>query len=74
MCWLQWLTPDGFRSLFALIGTNGQGVGTSVFSAWQKNVLTLELSHEETATFNTLIDKIYDEMDEGCCNDLVIVK
>uniref|UniRef100_A0A1B6F9J3 Protein-lysine N-trimethyltransferase SMYD5 n=1 Tax=Cuerna arida TaxID=1464854 RepID=A0A1B6F9J3_9HEMI len=60
----HWLTPDGFRSLFALIGTNGQGVGTSVFSAWQKSVLQLTLSPEETATFNTLIDKIYDEMDE----------
>lgn len=25
---LQWFTPDGFRSLFALVGTNGQGIGT----------------------------------------------
>nr|XP_037863036.1 SET and MYND domain-containing protein 5 isoform X4 [Chlorocebus sabaeus] len=24
----QWFTPDGFRSLFALVGTNGQGIGT----------------------------------------------
>ncbi|XP_054264416.1 histone-lysine N-trimethyltransferase SMYD5 [Macrosteles quadrilineatus] len=60
----HWLTPDGFRSLLALIGTNGQGVGTSVFSAWQKQVLQLTLPPEETSTFNSLIDKIYDEMDE----------
>lgn len=25
---LQWFVPEGFRSLFALVGTNGQGVGT----------------------------------------------
>lgn len=25
---LQWFTPEGFRSLFALVGTNGQGIGT----------------------------------------------
>ena len=24
----SWLTPDGFRSLFAMIGRNGQGIGT----------------------------------------------
>ncbi|PRD24200.1 UNVERIFIED_CONTAM: SET and MYND domain-containing protein 5 [Trichonephila clavipes] len=25
---LQWFTADGFRSLIALVGTNGQGIGT----------------------------------------------
>ncbi|KAI1238044.1 hypothetical protein IHE44_0012752 [Lamprotornis superbus] len=25
----RWFTPEGFRSLFALVGTNGQGIGTS---------------------------------------------
>lgn len=24
----QWLHPEGFRSLLALIGTNGAGIGT----------------------------------------------
>ncbi|RLV76490.1 hypothetical protein DV515_00016923 [Chloebia gouldiae] len=24
----RWFTPEGFRSLFALVGTNGQGIGT----------------------------------------------
>ena len=24
----HWYTADGFKSLFALIGTNGQGIGT----------------------------------------------
>ena len=30
------LTPDGFQSLFALIGRNGQGVATSPFGKWVK--------------------------------------
>lgn len=34
---LQWFTPDGFRSLFALVGTNGQGIGTRL----GENVLDL---------------------------------
>lgn len=25
---LQWFVPEGFLSLFALVGTNGQGIGT----------------------------------------------
>ena len=27
-CIFQWFTPEGFRSLFALVGRNGQGIGS----------------------------------------------
>lgn len=63
--YLQWFTPDGFRSLLALIGTNGQGIGTSSFSRWVRNVSALELPREERIQVDKLIDHIYDEMEEG---------
>lgn len=61
----QWFTPDGFRSLLALVGTNGQGIGTSAFSRWVKNVSALDLPNEQRIQVDKLIDRIYDEMDEG---------
>ena len=61
----QWFTPDGFRSLLALVGTNGQGIGTSSFSRWVKNVSALELPKDERIYIDKLIERIYDAMDEG---------
>ena len=56
--------------MIALVGTNGQGVGTSSFSRWVKNVSALELPVDQRIQVDKLIDHIYDEMDEGkknCC-------
>lgn len=61
----QWFTPDGFRSLLALVGTNGQGIGTSAFSRWVKNVSALDLPKDERIYIDKLIDRIYDDMEEG---------
>jgi len=45
---VKWfLTPDGFESLLALVGRNGQGVGTSPLSQWVKKVEKLSLKNEE---------------------------
>lgn len=61
----QWFTPDGFRSLLALVGTNGQGIGTSAFSRWVKNVSALDLPKDQRIYIDKLIDRIYDDMEEG---------
>lgn len=60
----NWFTSEGFRSLLALIGTNGQGIGTSAFSRWVKNVSALELPENERIHVDKLIDRIYDDMEE----------
>ncbi|KAH0554861.1 SET and MYND domain-containing protein 5 [Cotesia glomerata] len=60
----QWFTPEGFRSLLALVGTNGQGIGTSAFSRWVKNVTALELPTDRRIQIDKFIDQIYDDMDE----------
>ncbi|XP_012261874.2 histone-lysine N-trimethyltransferase SMYD5 [Athalia rosae] len=60
----QWFTPHGFRKILALIGTNGQGIGTSAFGEWVKNVSTLELSADQRTQVHELIVQIYDDMEE----------
>ena len=59
------LTPDGFTALFAMVGRNGQGIGTSPFSQWVKNVETLtSRGHEgEKKALDEMIDKAYSAMD-----------
>ncbi|XP_020279033.1 SET and MYND domain-containing protein 5 [Pseudomyrmex gracilis] len=60
----HWFTPDGFRGLLALVGTNGQGIGTSAFSRWVKNVCALDLPQDQRIHIDKLISRIYDEMEE----------
>ncbi|XP_064631113.1 histone-lysine N-trimethyltransferase SMYD5-like [Lineus longissimus] len=60
----QWFTPTGFRSLFALLGTNGQGIGTSALSVWVKNCDQLNLPESERAELDKFIDKVYEDMDK----------
>ncbi len=57
----QFLTPEGFRSLFALIGRNGQGIGTSSFSVWVQNVMD---QFPDDSEADKLIDKIYEAMEK----------
>jgi len=63
------LTPDGFQSLFALIGRNGQGVATSPFSAWLKKTEKIRMRPEERAAHDDLVEKVYSAVEAhvGCC-------
>lgn len=56
----KYLTPDGLTRLFALIGTNSQGIGTSSFAEWVKNAPDLEtLSEKQKTEVDELIDTFY---------------
>ncbi|KAJ8934380.1 hypothetical protein NQ314_013421 [Rhamnusium bicolor] len=66
----QFLTPAGFQGLLALIGTNGQGVGTSAISQWVTKSSDLSLSADEREVLDKFIDNLYDEMDEHSGNFL----
>lgn len=60
----HWLTsPEDFRTLIALVGLNGQGVGTSVFSEWVKKITELNLPESEKQNLDLLVEQIYDDMD-----------
>lgn len=60
-----WLTPEAFKTLFILIGTNGQGIGTTAIGEWAKRVGELEtLSEEDKKKLEQAIDDLYMKMDE----------
>uniref|UniRef100_F7DXQ8 Protein-lysine N-trimethyltransferase SMYD5 n=2 Tax=Xenopus tropicalis TaxID=8364 RepID=F7DXQ8_XENTR len=60
----RWFTPEGFRSLFALVGTNGQGIGTSSLSQWVHACDALELPPREREQLDSLIDQLYKDIEK----------
>ncbi|KAL0276332.1 UNVERIFIED_CONTAM: hypothetical protein PYX00_003923 [Menopon gallinae] len=66
----QWATPNGFQTLVALVGMNGQGIGTSAVSDWVKNTETLPLEAEEKDTVDKFITKLYDDF-ENCVGEFL---
>ncbi|XP_076469749.1 protein-lysine N-trimethyltransferase SMYD5-like [Babylonia areolata] len=60
----KWETPEGFVEAMAMLGTNGQGIGTSSFAEWVKNCCALDLSEEERKQLMDFIDKIYAEIEK----------
>ncbi|CAG9562613.1 unnamed protein product [Danaus chrysippus] len=60
----EFLTPEGFSSLMALVGTNGQGIGTSPLALWVNSVSQLTMSDDERQQLDVFIDKIYQYVEE----------
>lgn len=56
----QFLSVEGFTRIFSLIGTNSQGIGTSSFAGWVKNVSNLDtLDENQKSELDALIDTLY---------------
>ncbi|XP_066925245.1 histone-lysine N-trimethyltransferase SMYD5-like [Clytia hemisphaerica] len=55
---------DDLRTLFGLIGMNGQGIGTSSLSKYVHNIDAMNLSEDEREKVDTFIDEIYDNISE----------
>ncbi|NXD34847.1 SMYD5 protein, partial [Copsychus sechellarum] len=63
----RWFTPEGFRSLFALVGTNGQGIGTRLkTSSW----LCPALSHPSARPW--LLRATLDPLCEAFSKEIVL--
>ncbi|CAM4612350.1 unnamed protein product [Leuciscus chuanchicus] len=60
----QWFSPEGFRSLFSLVGTNGQGIGTSSLSQWVHACDALELPSQQREQLDAFIDQLYKDIDK----------
>ncbi|PWA18709.1 hypothetical protein CCH79_00005728 [Gambusia affinis] len=60
----RWFVPEGFRSLFALVGTNGQGIGTSSLSQWVHACDALELPDQQREQLDSFIDQLYKDIDK----------
>ncbi|XP_010006432.1 PREDICTED: SET and MYND domain-containing protein 5 [Chaetura pelagica] len=60
----RWFTPEGFRSLFALVGTNGQGIGTSSLSQWVHACDALDLPLLQREELDAFIDQLYKDIEK----------
>ncbi|XP_065352893.1 histone-lysine N-trimethyltransferase SMYD5 [Cloeon dipterum] len=60
----HWMTPEGFSSLIALVGTNGQGVGSSALAEWAKRAGDLDLPRAEKEQLEEFIDNLYSNLDD----------
>ncbi|KAJ8014636.1 hypothetical protein DPEC_G00017690 [Dallia pectoralis] len=60
----QWFTPKGFCSLFSLVGTNGQGIGTSSLSKWVHACDALELTSQQREQLDLFIDQLYKDIEK----------
>ncbi|CAB1337464.1 unnamed protein product [Coregonus sp. 'balchen'] len=60
----QWFTPEGFLSLFSLVGTNGQGIGTSSLSQWVHACDALELTSQQREQLDSFIDQLYKDIEK----------
>uniref|UniRef100_A0A8C3BTI1 Protein-lysine N-trimethyltransferase SMYD5 n=1 Tax=Cairina moschata TaxID=8855 RepID=A0A8C3BTI1_CAIMO len=60
----RWFTPEGFRSLFALVGTNGQGIGTSSLSQWVHACDALDLPMLQREELDAFIDQLYKDIEK----------
>lgn len=49
----------------ALVGTNGQGIGTSPLSLWVNSVSRLTMSDDERQQLDMFIDKVYQYVEGG---------
>uniref|UniRef100_A0A667WNF5 Protein-lysine N-trimethyltransferase SMYD5 n=1 Tax=Myripristis murdjan TaxID=586833 RepID=A0A667WNF5_9TELE len=60
----RWFTPEGFRALFSLVGTNGQGIGTSSLSQWVHACDALELPGQQREHLDSFIDQLYKDIEK----------
>ena len=61
----HWYTEEGFQTLFALLGANQQGIGTSSLSVWVNNCDKLKLFETEKENLDEFIDNLYEELGKG---------
>lgn len=59
----NWLTNEGFRSLLALVGTNGQGIASSAISTWVDRSTKLPVTDQEKLELDRFIEQLYLDLD-----------
>jgi len=59
------MSPEGFLALIAMVGTNGQGVGSSALAEWAKRAGELDLPIAEKEQLEEFIDNLYNNLEDG---------
>ncbi|XP_037812103.1 SET and MYND domain-containing protein 5 [Lucilia sericata] len=57
-------TPEAFKTLMGLVGTNSQGVATSVLAEWVKKVSDLPMPEADKVKLDEYIDDLYNKVGE----------
>jgi SET and MYND domain-containing protein 5 len=65
------MSPEGFLSLIAMVGTNGQGVGSSALAEWAKNAGELDLPQSEKDELEQFIDNLYNNLEDRMHNNIL---
>ena len=61
----KYLSLEGLTQIFAMVGTNSQGIGTSSFAGWVKNVSEIEnITDKQRSEVDELIDTFYVTLEE----------
>lgn len=61
----KYITLDGLTQIFAMIGTNSQGIGTSSFAGWVKNVSDNDaITDKQRVEIDAMIDSYYVTLEE----------
>lgn len=60
----RFVSNEGLIRLFAMIGTNAQGIGTSSFAVWVKNVGEMNLDDKQRSEIDEYIDTLYTTFDD----------
>ncbi|XP_034116092.1 histone-lysine N-trimethyltransferase SMYD5 [Drosophila albomicans] len=55
-------TPDAFKTLMGILGTNSQGIATSVLAQWVTKVTDLPLPEADKKQLDTVIDGLYEKV------------
>jgi len=55
-------SQTGFQSMFALIGQNGQGIGTSSLSQYVHNIDAMKMGESERESMDAFIDQLYEDI------------
>lgn len=61
---LKFSKPESFKTLMGLVGTNSQGIATSVLAEWVKKVSDLPMPEEDKMKLDDYIDDLYSKVGE----------
>ncbi|XP_018006622.1 histone-lysine N-trimethyltransferase SMYD5 isoform X1 [Hyalella azteca] len=59
----EWMSEEGFKSLLALVGSNGQGVASSPLARWVTRCDDLPLKGQDRDQLDAFIDNLYEKLD-----------
>jgi len=67
----DYLSESGFASLLTLIGMNSQGIGTSSFTSWYRNLESSPLPDDDKIAVESFVDEVYEKIEAETGTDFM---